>query len=429
MLTKICFQPWYLRMIHAGGMICPCCAMGDTDYGDFLLDYLEPKKRGIVTPDILNNPAIVDLKRGLLTGRLHPMCRKCALVPQEMIPIEEFKCMLEEKFEEWGVLYEKGTDYAEVNAVCEIGLGVTNRCNLRCIYCNQSVLADKNPYFKVDFPKDEIASCLEGFIVRGVKRLETGAFGEATIYPGWSKVFGAFHRKHPEIELILVTNLCKKYTEEEIELLAEHDHLCISLETLDAEKFAKIRVNGDLELLLKNLEMIRKVIDRKHYGRSRITISSVICNLTWQDIPQVSAFAFRYGYEYRVNNLEKRKNSIGVQEGLLQQVEELSEEERGQIREHLQNAQNYAKEHGNIMSVDAGLMERANRNYNLFQVYDNNPIYRAFSLKYPFGTADMQLSVEYDHLGQQHSGIKMKCGTELELAWQEPFNKIGRAHV
>lgn len=95
------------------------------------------------------------------------MCRKCALVPQEMIPIGEFKCMLEEKFEEWGVLYEKGTDYAEVNAVCEIGLGVTNRCNLRCIYCNQSVLADKNPYFKVDFPKDEIASCLEGFIVRG----------------------------------------------------------------------------------------------------------------------------------------------------------------------------------------------------------------------------------------------------------------------
>ena len=47
MLTKICFQPWYLRMIHAGGMICPCCAMGDTDYGDFLLDYLEPKKRGM----------------------------------------------------------------------------------------------------------------------------------------------------------------------------------------------------------------------------------------------------------------------------------------------------------------------------------------------------------------------------------------------
>ncbi len=74
------------------------------------------------------------------------------------------------------------------------------------------------------------------------------------------------------------------------------------------------------------------------------------------------------------------------------------------------------------MSVDAGLMERANRNYNLFQVYDNNPIYQAFSLKYPSGTADMQLSVEYDHLGQQHSGIKIKCGTELELAWQEPFN-------
>lgn len=430
-LTKKCVFPWYFRMIHAGGMICPCCAMGDTDYGDFILDYLEPKKQGRDVADILNNSAIVDLKRGLLTGELHPMCRNCALVPQQMIPVDEFKKNLEKCFEEWNVPYEKDADYAEIDAVWQIGLGITNRCNLRCIYCNQSILADVNPYFKVDFPEDEILGCLEDFAAKGMKYLETGVFGEVTIHSGWCKTFSIFHQRHPEVKLALTTNLCRRYSDEDIELLAEHDILRVSMETLDSELFAQIRVNGRLELLLENLERIKQVIDKKQYNRSRINISSVICNLTWRDIPKVSAFAFENGYIYCATNFEKRDNSVGIRNGLLQPVEELDKVERKQVEELLLDAQKYARTHGQIMHIAAGLIERSGCNYHMFEIYDDNPVYRAFCQKYPTGTAEMHLSAEYDHLGQQHLGIKIKCGAKLELMWKEPYNTfvIREVHI
>lgn len=421
-LTKNCFFPWFYRMIHAGGMICPCCAMGDTDYGDFILDYLEPKKQGRDVTDVLNNPAIVDLKRGLLTGELHPMCRNCALITQQMIPVETFKKELEERFEEWNVPYEKDADYAEIDAVFQIGLGLTNRCNLRCIYCNQSVLADVNPYFKVDFPEDEILDCLEDFAARGMKYLETGVFGEVTLHSEWCNIFTIFHQRHPEVKLALTTNLCRKYSEEAIELLAEHEVLRVSMETLDPELFARIRVNGRLELLLENLERIKKVIDKKHYNRSRVSISSVICNLTWRNIPQVSAFAFENGYIYCATNFEKRGNSVGIRDGILQSVEELDKAERKQVEKFLLDAQEYARAHGKIMQIATGLVERSGCNYHMFQVYDDNPIYQAFYEKYPTGTAEMHFAAEYDHLGQQHLGIRIKCGETLKLAWQEEYN-------
>lgn len=430
-LTKICFFPWFFRMIHAGGMICPCCAMGDTDYGDFILDYLEPRKRGVDVPDILNNPAIVDLKRGLLTGDLHPMCRNCALIAQEMIPVEEFKEMLEKRFEEWGVSYVKGSDYALVDAVWQIGLGITNRCNLRCIYCNQSVLADENPYFKMDFPEEEILDCLESFAARGMKYLETGVFGEVTIHSGWCDTFSLFHQRHPEVKLALTTNLCRKYSDKAIELLAEHEVLRVSIETLDPELFARIRVNGRLELLLENLERINEVIDKKHYNRSRVSISSVICNMTWRDIPQISAFAFENGYTYSATNFEKRGNSVGIRDGLLQPVEDLDVAERKQVEELLLEAQKNARALGRTMHVAGGLIERSGCNYHMFRVYDDNPIYRAFYEKYPTGTAELHLSAEYDHLGQQHLGIKIKCGSQIELTWEEPYNTfvIREVHI
>lgn len=279
MLTRMCFFPWFYRLIHAGGMICPCCAKGDTDYGDWILDEIEAGKRGKVKGDVLNNEAVVSLKRGLLTGELHPMCQKCAFASQQMIDTDDFKAMLEKQFDTWGVSCGKEMDYAEIDAVRQVGIGITNRCNLRCIYCNQSVLAEVNPYFKLDFPEEEILNTLEMFVERGVTCLETGAFGEATIHPKWGELFWDFHRRHPEVSLALTTNLCREYSQEEIELLAEHSTLRVSMDTLNPELFAKIRVNGKLDLLLRNLDRIEQVIIQKGYDPSRIKIDSVICNL------------------------------------------------------------------------------------------------------------------------------------------------------
>ena len=431
MLTKICFFPWYYRLIHAGGMICPCCAKGDTDYGDWLLDEIEARKRGKEREDILNNEAIVNLKRGLLTGKLHPMCQNCAFVSRQMVDTDDFKNMLENWFGRQGISFSREMDYAEINSVRQVGIGITNRCNLRCIYCNQSILAEVNPYFKLDFPEDEILDTLEMFVERGVTCLETGAFGEATLHPKWGELFWDFHKRHPEVSLALTTNLCREYSEEEIELLAEHDELRVSMDTLNPELFAKLRVNGKLNLLLRNLEKIEQVIIQKGYNPSRIKIDSVICNLTWKEIPEVSKFVFEHGYGYYVMNYEERENSVAIRDGILEQVHSLGEAEQMEMRKSLQDVKKKAQEKGLELVIHEGLIEDATCDYNCFKPYDDNPVYQAFYKKYPYGLNDTYLSVEFDHLGQQHTGIKMKKGKNLQLTWDSPYDTfiIREVHI
>ncbi len=414
-LTRECFDPWHFKIIHAGGLICPCCAMNDADYGDFILDYVIPHSKGEETGDVLNNSALKALKKGLLTGNLRPMCQSCALVSPKLITTEEYTRKLEEKFRQWGFDYSDITDYSEVEVIRRAGIGLTNRCNLRCIYCNQSVLADKNPYFKMDFPSENMMDCLEMLVEKGVQLIETGVFGEVTLHPRWCEIFTDFHNKYPDIELSLTTNLSKKYTDAEIELLAEHKALRVSLETLDPELFAKIRKHGRLSLILENLDRIVKVIDAKGYNRSRVSISSVICNLTWQSITEVSRFAYQHGFNYHANNLELRPNSIGVHENLLKPIEALEPEEKEQVRQILERAKFDARKYNAVFHTNAGMMNRIQINYNSFEPYDNNPVYHKFFEKYKLGTQMMHLGIVYDYSNNQYEGIMMGRGQTLQL--------------
>ncbi len=423
-LTRECFEPWYFRIIHAGGLICPCCAMNDSDYGDFILDYIIPKSKGKQHDDIFNNDAVNELKKGLLTGNLRPMCQNCAIAPKRLITTDEFQRKLENKFIRWGIDYTGFSDYSKVDVIKRAGIGLTNRCNLRCIYCNQSVLAEKNPYFKMDFPENSMMDCLDMLVNKGVTLIETGVFGEVTLHPKWCEIFTEFHNKYPDIELSLTTNLCKKYTHDEIQLLAEHKYLRVSIDTLDPELFGRIRVNGKLGVVLDNLDRLEKAIDMKGYERNRIQISSVICNLTWKSIEEVSNYAFNHGYAYSANNLELRPNSTGAYDGVLKPIEDLSSEVKDQIKKILEQVENKAKEFDGRFSSNAGIIERAIANYNKFEPYNDNPVYKQFKETFIHGNPNMFLGIEYDYFNNQYEGIVMKRGETLPLKLNSKYDTI-----
>lgn len=409
--TRNCLFPWKFIIIHAGGLMCPCCAINDDDYGDFLLDYVEPAKRGEAVADIFNNRQIQEIKKGLLSGDLRPMCQQCALASNELIPVDELKNELLDYLKKRGCsdsLNDK--ELSEICALERAGIGITNKCNLRCIYCNQSVLADINPYFKVDFPNDAIEDSLELLAQKGVSIIETGAFGEATIHPDWYRVFSKFHEKHPDICLYLTTNLCKKYTDDEIRLLAEHKHLRISLETLNEDLFAKIRVNGNLRLVLENIERIKAAIDSGNGKRENVAIDSVICNLTWREIPEVSSFAYENGFSYSANNYEKRPNSTGYLTGELKMIEELSSEEQEAVRRLLLEAGAKAERLELSFRTNGDIIGRTEEKYNRFIPSDDDVIYQRFIDKYQSGRKDIYLDVVYDHLHKSYAGFRIRKG-------------------
>lgn len=414
--TRNCLFPWQFIIIHAGGLMCPCCTMNDADYGDFILDYVEPKKQGKELGDVFNNQAIQDIKKGLLSGDLRPMCQNCALLEQRLIPIEQFKKNV------WSYLIMRGhyqtvedVDLSKVYAYERAGIGLTNRCNLRCIYCNQSVLADKNPYFKVDFPNDAMLDSLELLVENGVDIIETGAFGEATIHPQWYSIFSEFHKRHPEVKLFLTTNLCKRYSDDEIRLLASHSHLRISLETLDEELFERIRVNGNLKLLLENIERINDMIQDEGLMKQHIAIDSVICNLTWKEIPDVSEFAYANGYAYGANNYEKRPNSIGYISGELRMVEELQETEKEDIRQMLLTALEKAQKLGLSFSTNGNIIGRVEKDYHKFTEVFGHPIYEAVIKQFPVGDKEIHLGCTYDFSNNSYAGIYMERGRKIRL--------------
>ena len=402
--TRRCFDPWFYRNIHAGGLICPWCAPHDTDYGDYILDYIDAQEKD---GNLFNNESVIRLKRGLLTGNLNPMCQNCELVPRKLISTDEFKKLLECEFQKYGIDYIR-CDYSTINELKRVAIGITNRCNLRCIYCNQSVLADTNPYFQADFPEGAMEEALEMLAELGVRIIETGAFGEATLHREWVDVFGRFYRLHPDISLRLVTNLSKTYSQEEIDLLTEHEQLIISIDTLDKEKFERLRPPAKIERVLENIELLVRALDKKGYSHRRITLSAVVSNITWSGLEDLADYAFSHGFNFGANNLELRANSVGAKEHLLDSVDGISESEKIKFREMLVKIAKKAGEAGVLFGSNVWQTDGTQGDYNAFSPEEANPIIEAFVKKYPMGMKNMHLGIVYDKFQIPYEGIMIE---------------------
>lgn len=419
--TKNCVYPWTYLLIHAGGLIQTCPCASDIEIGDFILDYCDKKQKG-ENPDIFNTNALKKIRRGLLTGNLRKMCRGCAFNTAQLITTDELETkvsdIIKERYPDWNYSgnIEELTD---MYAYKQMGLGLSNRCNLRCIYCNQSVCADTNPFYKAEFPEKYAQMSLEALAATGITSLIPSVEGEITLYPHWYKVYSEFHRKHPGIALTITTNLNRIYSDEEIELLTQHDILDISCDTLDEKLYSKLRVNGKLDMLLQNLSKIKeKAIENGRWDHIIITIHVVLCDLTWRSLEDVSNFAFENGYGLNIGNYEERANARAYREKLLKPVYSLSWEEQKEIESVLIKIREKAASIGANITMHGDILYRVKKNiennYNKFMPAAS-PIYEKFIEKYPNGEPKMYLDIVYDHDNISYAGIAFEEDTILEL--------------
>lgn len=408
--TKNCILPWSYMLIHAGGLMQTCPCASDVEIGDFLLDYMERREEN---PDIFNNESLQMVRKGLLTGNLRKMCRNCAFNTAELITTDELKekviHLLEENKENYK--YTDGDDLTKQYAYDTIGIGFSNRCNLRCLYCNQSTCAETNPFYKAEFPYEYARLALEYVVDKGVKTIISSVEGEITIYRHWYELYSEFVKIHPDIRLTITTNLNREYNEEEIELLARHAVLDVSCDSLDPEIYSRIRVNGNLSLLLENLTKIKKKKEELNITDTIITIHIVVCNLTWESLEQISEYAFQNGFGLNIGNYEERVNAKGYQEHILQPISQMPEKIQRQVAEILTNIKSRAIElgvydrqfvcHGDIIGR---LNKQISNNYNRFIPVDN-VCYQQFYRDYPQGLKDMHLDIIYDDNNIAYTGI------------------------
>lgn len=411
--TKDCLLPWKYMLIHAGGLMQTCPCASDVEIGDFLLDYIEKREEN---PDIFNRKSLQMIREGLLTGNLRKMCQNCAFKSNELITTEELKEAVIRELERLrkDYKYVEGADLTK-EYVCEtVGVGFSNRCNLRCLYCNQSTCAETNPFYKAEFPHEYAKETLEFLANKGVHIIIPSVEGEITIYKHWYELYSAFLQKHPDIRLRITTNLNREYSDEEIELLAKHEILDISCDSLDPQIYSKIRVNGKLSLLLSNLEKIKRKIKELNIAGPIITIHIVVCNLTWESLEEVSEYAFANGFGLNIGNYEERANAKGYQEGILKPISKMPEEIQKQVAEILNRIKKRAEElqlngeyfmcHGDII---ARVNKQIDKRYHRFVPVDNE-LYQQFYEKDENGTKNVHLDIVYDDNNIAYTGIRLR---------------------
>ena len=427
-LTKNCLYPWRFLQVHAGGMV-QCCAVGnDTDLGDLIIDHCQKIERGEYS-DVLNSPGLQALRHGLLTGNLRPMCRKCFFVDDRPVSTDFLRQRL------MGLLRNRlpeGTDLesldlTRVHAYEEIAISFTNKCNLRCVYCVQSVHGNSNPYFKMDFPSQYAADVLEFFAAQGIVQLRTCVEGEPTIYSKWHEVFSRFHARHPHIKLRMTTNLSRPYTDEEIEFLTQYSELDISCDTLDPVLYAKLRRGGRLELVLENIRRVCEKADALKVRGPFITLHAVVSDATWSGLEDLTDYALANGYLVLFGNYEERFNTVAFRENICRPLGQMTREEQVEAQKCFQrillklrgltDAQRdgHAVEdffQGNLLyNLDANVA----MDYNHFKPYDSNPLHSAFFKQYPLGKNYMHLDIVYDYDNISYSGVLFLKPVKLEL--------------
>lgn len=175
-----------------------------------------------------------------------------------------------------------------------IELELSNTCNLECVQCQApwSSLIRKNrdhlPPMVIPYD-DTFVDQLEPFLPSLVQARFLG--GEPMLIHLYHRIWERIRAVNPGIVLSITTNGTVIPDRAFAALADLRSHICLSIDSLDPDNFARIRKNASLDVVLANFERWRR------YTRERDTVLSLaVCPMTynWRDLPAFLAFADRH---------------------------------------------------------------------------------------------------------------------------------------
>lgn len=147
-------------------------------------------------------------------------------------------------------------------------LELTSRCNLRCVYCAVS----QPSYQSEDFDLSRFDALISDLKERGIHSLNLNGHGETTMIKDWHRLCNRLLSE--DIKLVIITNLSRRLTDEEVETLSQFHAITASCDTVDSEFFTKMRRSAKLEIFYENIERIqaasRKINHEPVWGWSAV---------------------------------------------------------------------------------------------------------------------------------------------------------------
>jgi len=171
-------------------------------------------------------------------------------------------------------------------------LELTNRCNVRCVYCPQS---QPSSIDRVDFPKDRIPELITEFKSRGLTYIRLSGIGETTILKDWMGICEQFLEAGFDLEI--VSNLAKRLSPEEILMLCRFKKIFISIDTTDPEDFAQLKRNAKLDQVVQNTKAIISTAEENHLDKPYLLMSIVASDKIIFQIEKTVADAVEMGID------------------------------------------------------------------------------------------------------------------------------------
>lgn len=338
--TKNCIYPWTFAWTDASGALQPCCGLAgnsSADYGNIRKDFLTLKDRS--TTNLFNNKEFRNLRKSLLDGDVIEACKKCRIISEDDITTEELKHKLTDVLRK-SLGIEKSIDLEQDWTMGEFIVAMNNKCNLRCIYCSQSVpKSDKNQdvtttieWYKAEFTQDEFLDIIKYIYPKGLKIINFCSLSELTLYKGWQKLVLDLKDGYPEIYLTVVTNLSLEYKDSDIEALLLFDQVYISVDTLDEKLFSEVRCGGDIRLIKKNIERLIKRKNERALIKPTFVFNVTIYDKSILTLVDLVRYAAYYGINLNFSNLF---NSPGteMEKGYINKISDMPDSEMASVWE------------------------------------------------------------------------------------------------
>src|ERR1041385_637264 len=114
----------------------------------------------------------------------------------------------------------------------EVRLDLTTRCNLRCVYCAVSQSTYRGEDMPMDNARHAVGMVAELARFHKPDAVHVNGHGETTFMSGWIELCNRLLAE--DLFLWMTTNLAKRYSQEELDVLSRMSVIMVSIDTADA---------------------------------------------------------------------------------------------------------------------------------------------------------------------------------------------------
>ncbi len=126
-----------------------------------------------------------------------------------------------------------------------------------------------------------------------LRAVHVNGHGETTFVPGWVDLCKPL--LDAKLPLMIITNLAKVFSTEELEALGQMNSIAVSVDTADRDLLRRIRRKVDLNRIVENINAIREAAARLHQESPHFLLSCGLYDQNSLVIEDLARFAVSLG--------------------------------------------------------------------------------------------------------------------------------------